>query len=260
MDEAIHVDRVDRLRIEIYADRTALGVAAALAARRTMREAIARRGACRAIFAAAPSQNELLAELRRADDVPWPRVEAFHMDEYCGLPADSPSRFASFLRGALFRHVPLRAAHYLDASEPSAVDEAACYADLLLAAPIDLVCLGVGENGHIAFNDPHAADFDDPLTVKEVRLDEACRRQQVHDGAFADLAAVPERALTLTIPALMRGETLLCVVPGGRKAPAVRSMLTGPIGASCPASILRRHPSCTLYLDADSAAEWLRTR
>ena len=260
MDEAIHVDRVDRLRIEVHADRAALGVAAASAARRAMGEAIAHRGSCRTIFAAAPSQNELLAELRRADDVRWPRVEAFHMDEYCGLPGDSPCRFASFLRNRLFRHVPLQAAHYMDESGLSAVDEAGCYAALLLSAPIDLVCLGVGENGHIAFNDPHVADFDDPLAAKEVRLDEACRLQQVHDGAFPDLAAVPDRAITLTIPTLMRGETLLCVVPGERKAPAVRSMLTGPVNASCPASILRRHPSCTLYLDADSAAEWLRTR
>lgn len=260
MAEAPFIDHVDHLRIEVHADRAALGTAAAGACRRKIDEAVARRGVCRAIFAAAPSQNELLAALRRTGDVPWTHVEAFHMDEYCGLPAGSPHRFASFLRDALFGHVPLRAAHYLAASGLPVADELEPYAALLLSAPIDLVCLGVGENGHIAFNDPPVADFDDPLPLKEVRLDAACRQQQVNDGTFADLASVPTHAVTLTIPTLLRGETLLCVVPGPRKAAAVRAMLTEPISLSCPASVLRRHPSCTLYLDAGSAAEWLRAK
>jgi glucosamine-6-phosphate deaminase len=133
------------------------------------------------------------------------------------------------------------------------------YASLLNAAPIDLVCLGVGENGHIAFNDPPVADFDDPFLVKEVELDEVCRLQQVNDGAFASLEVVPVRAITLTVPAPTRGESLFCVVPGPRKAMAVKAMLTGPVAESCPASVLRRHPDCTLYLDAESALMWLET-
>ena len=208
------------------------------------------------IFAAAPSQNELLAELRAAPDILWPRIEAFHMDEYQGLLAEAPQRFSNFLRRALFDHVSLQAAHLIDTQGLAIEDEMRRYAALLEQAPIDLVCLGIGENGHIAFNDP-PVDFADPLPIKQVELDEACRRQQVNDGAFPSLEMVPRRAVTLTVPALMRGESLCCVVPGERKAAAVNAMLAGPVNGACPASVLRRHPDCTLYLDAESAALWL---
>lgn len=257
MNEPIHTARVDRLRVEVYADRVALGAAAGRAACQRIEAAISRSGQCRGIFAAAPSQNELLATLRAARTLRWEAVDAFHMDEYIGLAADAPQRFSNFLRTALFDHVPLRAAHLIDTAGLPIADEMARYAALLASAPIDLVCLGVGENGHIAFNDPPVADFNDIHLIKEVELDLACRLQQVNDGAFADLAAVPERAMTLTVPALMRGQSLICVVPGERKAAAIRSMLCGPIAESCPASILRRHDDCTLYLDAASAALWL---
>ena len=126
-------------------------------------------------------------------------------------------------------------------------------------APIDIVCLGIGENGHIAFNDPPVADFEDPLLIKEVEIDHACRVQQVHDGAFPSLESVPARAITLTVPALTRGKSLFCVVPGPRKASALKTMLTGPVDESSPASVLRKHPDCTLYLDAESASMWLET-
>lgn len=249
---------VGRLKVEVYADRAAMGQAAAAACTRRMREVVAAKNACRMIFAAAPSQKELLAALRAERTLPWPAVEAFHMDEYHGLPQRAPQRFSSFLGNALFDHVPLRAANLIDVGGLPADAEMQRYAALLEAASIDIVCLGIGENGHIAFNDPPVADFADPFLVKEVALDEICRRQQVNDGAFPDLAAVPERALTLTVPALMRGEALFCVVPGLRKAQAVLEMLTGPIATACPASILRTHQNAKLYLDADAAALWLR--
>ena len=248
--------KVDRLNVEVHLTRAATGIAAATACRARIGEVVARHDTCRMIFAAAPSQNELLAQLRASPDIPWHRVEAFHMDEYRGLPPGAPERFSQFLRRALFDHVPLQATHLLDAAGLPIAEEMSRYAALLRAAPIDVVCLGVGENGHIAFNDP-PADFHDPLLIKEVELDRACRQQQVHDGAFASLDAVPERAITLTVPALMRGRSLFCVVPGRTKAVAVMTMLTRPVAESCPASILRTHPDCTLYLDSDSASMWL---
>ena len=253
-----HVETVDRLKVEVYPTREAMGAAAATDCRRWIGEVLTSRRLCRMIFAAAPSQNELLAELRAAKDIPWERIEAFHMDDYHGLPAQAPERFSRFLQQRLFDHVPLTA-HLLDTQGLPISEEMTRYAALLNSAPIDAVCLGVGENGHIAFNDPLVADFDDPLLIKEVELEETCRIQQFNDGAFPSLDAVPLRAVTLTIPALTRGESLFCVVPGPRKAQAIKHMLTGPINESCPASILRRHPRCKLYLDAESASSWPET-
>ncbi len=255
----MHARQVDLLKVEVHPNRAAAGAAAASACRRRILDAVAGGKVCRMIFAAAPSQNELLAELRAAEGIPWESVEAFHMDEYRGLPREAPQRFSHFLRQALFDHVPLRATHLLDLGGLPIEDEMRRYAALMRVAPIDIVCLGIGENGHIAFNDPPVADFDDPLLLKEVELDGACRIQQVHDGAFPSLESVPARAVTLTVPALIGGKSLFCVVPGPRKAPAVKAALTGPIDESCPASVLRRHPDCTLYLDLESASVWLET-
>ena len=209
-------------------------------------------GAARVILASAPSQNELLDALVGAD-VDWSRVTLFHMDEYAGLDAQHPASFRRYQRERVLDRIRPAAFHGL-AGEADADAECARYAALLAEAPIDVVCLGIGENGHLAFNDPPVADFADPALVKVVALDEACRRQQVNDGCFAALDAVPRHALTLTIPALLRGGALFCAVPGPRKANAVRDALRGPISTACPASILRTHPHATLYLDADSAA------
>ncbi len=242
--------RFDSLAVHQHADRAALGVAAA----RGVAAAIAALGAARVVFACAPSQDEFLAALL-AQPVDWAKVTVFHMDEYADLPEGHPASFRNYLRGHLLMHIAPRAVHLIRA-EADATSEAVRYAALLAARPLDLVCLGIGENGHLAFNDPPVADFADPALVKLVALDEACRRQQVHDGCFPALDDVPTHALTLTIPALLSAREIFGVVPGGRKAQAVRDAMLGPIATSCPASVLRTHPRAVLYLD-DAAASLL---
>lgn len=246
---------VDLLCVKRFASRVGMGEAAARAAAREIRAVLAEKEVCNMIFAAAPSQNELLASLAAQPDIAWERVNAFHMDEYIGLPADAPQGFANFLRRAIFDKLPFRAVYCLDGEAASRDARAECerYAALLCEYPVDITCMGIGENGHIAFNDPPVADFEDPELVKPVALDGICRRQQVHDGCFATLEEVPTHALTLTIPALLRARRVICVVPAATKANAVKNTLQGEIGTACPASILRRHPAAELYLDADSA-------
>jgi glucosamine-6-phosphate deaminase len=242
---------VGRLLVYSFATRRAMGRQAAHDIAVEIRSRLAGVAAMRMIFAAAPSQADMIEALIAEPDIDWRRITAFHMDEYIGLPAGAPQRFAVWLRERLFDRVPFAAVHpILPEGDPHAA--AACYAALLDAAPIDIVCLGIGVNGHIAFNDPPVADFADPQDVKIVELDAVCRQQQVDDNCFADLAAVPEQAVTLTIPRLLRAERLFCVVPGAHKRVAVGSALHGPITADCPASVLRRHPDCALYLDAES--------
>lgn len=245
--------RVDRLHVVIHPDRSAMGRAAAEQAARALREALLRQGQARVVVASAPSQDELIAGLAAAPGIDWSRVTVFHMDEYVGLPADHAASFRRYQQEHLLSAVRPAAFHGIrgEAADPQA--ECNRYAALLAQAPIDLVCMGIGENGHIAFNDPGVADFHDPLRVKVVDLDQACREQQVHDGCFPDLEAVPRRAVTLTCPALLAGRVLVCVVPGARKAQAVRNTLLASIGTACPATILRRHRSATLHLDRASA-------
>jgi glucosamine-6-phosphate deaminase len=251
--------RLDALRIQVFPDRAALGSQAAEDCAGEIRAALSRQERCRIIFAAAPSQNEILAGLVAAPGIDWARVEAFHMDEYAGLPDLAPQRFGAFLKSRIFSLLPFGRVEYLAprrlSSSGEFAAEAARYAAILAEAPIDIVCLGIGENGHIAFNDPQVADFHDPLAVKEVLLDEDCRRQQVRDGCFPDLTSVPLRALSLTVPTLLAGGRLFCAVPGSAKAAAVRRTLLGPIDPTCPASALRRHAACALYLDRDSFSE-----
>ncbi|GAA4453707.1 glucosamine-6-phosphate deaminase [Nibrella saemangeumensis] len=252
MSQPLKSETVDSLRVNVYENRQVMGAAAGRDVAAKINEVLAQQETIRLIFAAAPSQNELLDYLASAPGIDWSRIDVFHMDEYVGLPEDAPQRFALFLRRKLFDQVAPRNVYLIDGSAPDA--DAACrdYAERLRQAPIDLVCLGIGENGHIAFNDPPVADFDDPNLIKRVELDEVCRQQQVNDGCFPTFDAVPKEALTLTIPALMAGHYLFCVVPGKTKTAAVQNVLTGPITTACPASILRTHPACTLYVDTDS--------
>lgn len=239
------------MKVQVFNHREEMGTAAGKAVEARILQLAETQDEIRMVFGAAPSQDEMLRYLRESEAIPWPRIVAFHMDEYIGLPAGAPQSFAQYLKEHLFDAVPLKQALLLDGTaEPEA--ECARYAESFNAAPIDIVCLGIGENGHIAFNDPPVADFNDPKTVKVVELDQACRQQQVNDGCFARLDDVPERALTLTVPAMMSGAFLSCVVPGERKRAAVQAALNDEIGPQCPATVLRRHPDCSLFLDRDS--------
>lgn len=244
----------DQLKVSVHPDRDFMGQAAGLAAAHLLRDAVARRGSARVIVASAPSQDETLAVLTRAEGIDWAAVTVFHMDEYIGLPDWHPATFRAYQKEHLLGKVRPAAFHGIRGEAADADAECARYAALLAEAPIDLVCMGIGENGHIAFNDPPVADFRDPLAVKVVELDEACRRQQVNDGCFPDLDSVPRRAISLTCPTLMSARHLVCSVPGARKAEAVRATLTDPVSTACPASVLRTHTSATLYLDHDSAS------
>jgi glucosamine-6-phosphate deaminase len=251
------VFRVGQLNVRVFENREAMGAAAAAEAVDAIREILSRAQTAGVIFAAAPSQNELLAGLRTSAEVDWPRVEAFHMDEYLGLSGDHPASFRRFLRERLMDHVPVGRFHGIagDAADPEA--ECARYAALLANARPNMALMGIGENGHLAFNDPPVCEFSDPRDARIVDLEEVCRMQQVHDGAFQALEDVPERAVTLTIPVFMRTPRVLVVVPGESKRQAVKAALDGPISEACPASILRRHPNATLFLDADSAPQSL---
>ena len=238
--------------IAISETRDAMGRSAASDIAAALRERLARQDRVRMVLAAAPSQAEMLDALVSERDIDWRRVIAFHMDEYLGLPAHAPERFGVWLTRHFFSRVPLGAVHLIG-QESNPDREAARYTALLAEDPIDIVCLGIGVNGHLAFNDPPVADLRDPKQVKIVELDAICRQQQVDDKCFAILDDVPTHAITLTIPRLLDAHQLFCVVPGAAKRAAVEQSLYGPIGAACPASALRTHPRCTLYLDRVSA-------
>jgi glucosamine-6-phosphate deaminase len=242
---------VERLGVRSFATPATMSRVAAHDIAAASRARLAVAAHVRMIFAAAPSQHDMIEALIAEPGIDWRRVTAFHMDEYIGLAAGAPQRFAVWLGQRLFSRLPFAEIYpILPEPEPRAAAER--YAALLDAAAIDIVCLGIGVNGHLAFNDPPVADFADALDVKIVELDDVCRRQQVDDGCFATLAAVPERAITLTIPRLLRADRLFCVVPGAHKRDAVSRTLHGPLAAGCPASVLRRHQDCVLYLDAES--------
>lgn len=239
------------LKVRSFETRDCMGEAAAKDIAAALRARLQTQDQVRMIFAAAPSQADMLKMLCAAPDIDWSRITAFHMDEYIGLSLDHPARFGLWLNRHIFDQLPFGQVHRIMPGDDASA-EAKRYAALLEEAPIDFICLGIGVNGHIAFNDPPVALFDDPETVKIVVLDDVCRQQQVDDKCFATFNDVPEQAITLTIPCLMSGEQLFCVVPGAFKQNAVRDTLYGEITTACPASILRNHPSCTLYLDKDS--------
>jgi glucosamine-6-phosphate deaminase len=256
MDQSqpVRILGVDRLKVRIFETRQTMGVAAGQDVANCMLSLLARQERVRVVFAAAPSQNEFLASLGAAKGLDWNRVEAFHMDDYVGLREGAPQRFSTYLREHLFGRVKPGRIEFIRSDAADVAGECERYEALLREGPIDIVCAGIGENGHMAFNDPPVADFEDARWVKQVMLDEVCRLQQVHDGAFPTLEAVPHLALTLTIPALMSGQRIYCMVPGPTKTAAVRATLRDAISTACPATVMRRHPQATLYLDLDSAA------
>lgn len=253
-DHPARLFRVGLLQAAVFEDSDRMARAAAAAVSARLREALTRQELARFVIATGNSQLAYVAHLVSDTGLPWNRIECFHMDEYVGIDPSHPASFRRWLRERVVDRVHPRAIHYLHGDCPDPSAECARYAALLAAAPLDVVSLGIGENGHIAFNDPPVADFDDPAAVKIVALDEACKRQQVGEGHFPSLASVPTHALTLTVPTLMSVGNLVCVVPDSRKAEAVRNALEGPVTTACPASILRRHPHAQLFLDSAAAA------
>ena len=242
----------DQLHVKIFGSRAEMGLGAASDAVEYLKNLMAEQEFVNIIFAAAPSQNEFLAAMAESD-VDWSRVNAFHMDEYIGLPSDASQGFGNFLRRAIFDKVPFNSVNYINGQN---VPEETLkqYKKLLEENPVDVVFMGIGENGHIAFNDPHVADFNDPEVIKVVDLDEKCRMQQVNDGCFASLDDVPTHAFTLTVPTLMAAKRRFCVVPALTKAQAVYNTINGEVSEACPASVLRMSEGTTLYLDNDSSS------
>ena len=243
----------DKLVVEIYENRTLMGEAAARDIKAKIGELLAQKSEINMIFAAAPSQNDVLKSLVEDKEIEWDRVNAYHMDEYIGLDKDAPQGFGNFLKEHIFGLVPFKSVNYIDITATDPETEANRYGKLLQANPTDIVIMGIGENGHIAFNDPPVADFKDEKWVKPVKLDEICRQQQVNDGCFASIDKVPTHAMTLTVPTLVRAPYLFCIVPAKTKANAVYETLNGSIDEHCPASILRTHDNAKLYLDNESS-------
>jgi glucosamine-6-phosphate deaminase len=241
------------LQTRVFPDKVSLGEAAAAEAASALRDTIARQGRACVVAATGASQFEFLEALVCAPDVDWRRTVFFHLDEYVGLPASHPASFRRYLKERLADRVHPRAFHFIEGDRPDPAAEARRVGELIRRCEIDLAFVGIGENGHLAFNDP-PADFatEEPYIV--VRLDEACRRQQLGEGWFPSLEDVPRRAISMSIRQIMKARRILCVVPDARKAPAVRDTLTREVSPWRPASALQRHPAATVYLDVDSAA------
>jgi glucosamine-6-phosphate deaminase len=249
----VPIEETNDMHISLHEDQQALGRAAAALGADTIRTAITERGRADIVLATGTSQFEMLAALCARTDIDWPRVAAFHLDEYIDLPETHPASFRNYLRERFLAHVPaIGALHFIDGNVADVPCEIARLNGLIGAQPVDLVFAGIGENGHLAFNDP-PADFEveDPFIT--VTLDEACRRQQLGEGWFPSLEAVPRRAISMTIHQIMRGRTLILSVPGARKAAAVLDTVEGPVTPLCPASIVQRHSDCHLFLDPPAA-------
>ena len=246
---------VGTMKVEIYPTREFMGEAAARAAAEALKELGRNNEIIAAIFATGASQLDTLEALTKLDGLPWNQVRGFHLDEYVGLPVDHPASFRGYLRRNLTSKVSMREFFDVDGTDPDPEQVCRTYAEKLRSSEPQLCLLGIGENGHLAFNDPGVADFDDPADVKIVHLDAACRAQQVAEGWFNSAEDVPEYAISLTIPTLLRVPKLIVSVPGNRKAEIMRRTLEEVISTECPATILRTHPDVTVYLDRDSASQ-----
>ena len=247
--------QIGNINVEIHSDSKAAGIAAAQSAAKALRKLAETSASVGVIFATGVSQMQTLDALTSIEGLPWDKVCGFHMDEYIGISADHPASFRRYLRERLTGKVSMKDFYEIDGSAPDPKKKAGEYSALLRAADPQLCLLGIGENGHLAFNDPGVADFSDPRDAKIVYLDAACRCQQVAEGWFASVDEVADAAITLTIPALLRVPKLIVSVPGHRKAAVIRRALSGPLSTDCPASILRNHPDTTVFLDLESAAE-----
>ena len=245
--------KVDKLTVKIFETRKEMGEVSAKEISAKIKELLAVKPEINMIFAAAPSQNDVLKSLVEDKTIEWDRVNAYHMDEYIGLDKNAPQGFGNFLKDHIFGLVPFKSINYIDITTTDPDKEADRYGELLKNNPTDIVIMGIGENGHIAFNDPPVADFNDARWVKPVKLDEICRQQQVNDGCFKTINDVPTHAMTLTVPTLVKAPYLFCIVPAPTKANAVYETLNGTIDEHCPASILRLQDNAILYLDGDSS-------
>ena len=246
--------KADKLLVKVYESRPTMGQAASDEIAAKIKEFLSQKEEVNVVFASAPSQNEFLAALAAREDIDWGRVNAFHLDEYIGLPADAPQGFGNFLRERIFNKRKFKAVHFMDIETKDPDAECNRYASLLEKHSPDVVILGIGENGHLAFNDPGFAFINDPVKVKVVELDAKCRQQQVNDGCFASLDLVPKTALTLTIPALMEGKYLYAIAPGPTKVEAINSTIHDDVDEMRPSTLLRTHEQVVLFIDRDSAA------
>jgi glucosamine-6-phosphate deaminase len=242
----------DSLTTKVFESRSSMGLDAANLVSEKISELLKTKQYVNMIFAAAPSQNDFLDELVKKN-IEWNRINAFHMDEYVGLDPNAPQGFGNFLRDRLFNKVSFHSVHYLNGNAKDLDAECNRYASLLSREPIDIVCLGIGENTHLAFNDPHVADFNDKDIVKIVDLDMECRQQQVNDGCFNTIDEVPAYALTLTVPILVNAGYVYCIVPGEKKAAAVYHTLKEQITEKYPSTILRTHANAILFVDEKSS-------
>lgn len=250
----VHRLQIDRANIQVYETRDMMGKAAGDAIANAMRESLRQKDEVVMISAAAPSQMEMLRTLTQQTDIEWNRVIAFHLDEYVDLPQDAPQSFRTYLKENIFDIVQPKMVHYIQSNAENPIEESLRYEKLLQQYKIDIACIGIGENGHIAFNEPRIADFGDPNLVKVVPLAEESRQQQINDGCFSRLDEVPIEAITVTIPTILSSRMIFCVVPSSSKATAVRAGFLGPVSTQNPASILRTHPDTTVFLDLDAAS------
>lgn len=260
MDGKVNIFQKDCLTIKIYDDVRDMGNSAASEVSKKIKEILEEKGEVNIVFAAAPSQEEFLKFLIADKSIDWSRVNAFHMDEYIGMENFAPQSFGNFLKERIFGLLPFKSVNYINGKAQDLDKECERYSMLLKEKPVDIVCLGIGENGHIAFNDPDVADFNDSKSVKIVELDETCRCQQVNEKCFEKLEQVPRKALTMTVPALLEAEWMFCIVPFEKKAPAVRNTVFGEISEKCPASILRKKENSKLYLDKNSSSRLFATQ
>lgn len=244
----------DKLKVKIFENANLLGEAAAISVAKKLNTAISENGFANLILATGASQFQFLEHLQK-QTIDWKKITVFHLDEYMGMSITHPASFRKYLKERILDKVRPKEVHYLAGDADDIEAEVARYEELLETHPVDFACIGIGENGHIAFNDPPVADFYDPKLVKVVELDKACRKQQLGEGWFPTFDDIPTHALSLTIPAIMHSNHISCVVPDERKAEAVLNTLNAEISTACPATILRTHPDAVLYLDEGAASK-----
>lgn len=252
MIKPVWTTNYDHLLVSVYANKEELGQAAAAKTAIIARQLLEQKQLINLLFSTGASQFTFVDALGE-HEIEWPKIQGFHLDEYVNMADDHPASFRLWLRTRIEKRFHPAVFHYVQGDAPSGDEECKRYAGILAANPIDIGFIGIGENGHIAFNDPPVADFQDPESVKIVELDEACRQQQYGEGWFPSLEEVPKRAITLTVPTIMKCQQIISVVPDQRKAEAVYHALRGPISTTCPASILRTHKNAELFLDLGSA-------